>query len=141
MVAKYTEKTPGVSPEHLALLERKRASWHKCYGPVREARDNAKKRKFLATYPDWYELRDEMPEQWVIVIESYYGIDTERLTTTEIGYELHIDGKPRSRQAIHLILKKAIAWLDNPEGHDKINKNPKRNRSELLTIPSNPTDS
>ena len=139
--ARYTEDTPNITPKDLDRLARKRASWKKNYEPVKQARDKAVRDEFLEKYPNWYEIRDEMPEQWVMVIESYYGIDTERLTYDEIGYELHIGGKPRTRQAIHLIRQKAIAWLENPDERDRLNKNPRRNRAELLTIPSNPSAS
>jgi len=115
MVAKYTENTPGVTPEHLALLERKRASWHKCYGPKKRAKDYLVRTEFLATYPNWYELRDDLPELWRVIVECYFGIDTERLNLSQIGNELPLEDnktKPRSRQAIHQLLKKALERLE-----------------------------
>ena len=112
MVAKYTTNTPGITPEHLALLEKKRASWHKCHDSKKETKDLNVRTEFLAKYPNWYVLKEQIPEQWRAIVESYYGIDTQRLSTTEIGEEMPIDGKPRTRQAIHQLLKKAIAKLD-----------------------------
>jgi DNA-directed RNA polymerase sigma subunit (sigma70/sigma32) len=111
-IPRYTEDTPGVTPEHLDLLERKRKSWLKNYEPVKQAKDILVRDTFLEKYPKWHEMKTQIPEQWRAILESYYGIDTERLTTTEIGEEMPLNDKPRTRQAIHQILKKAIARLE-----------------------------
>jgi hypothetical protein len=130
-IARYTLETPGVTPQKLEQLARKRESFKKNYAPIKAAKDEQLAQEFLAKYPDWDTLKYQMPEQWAAVIESFYGLGVERLTITEIGYEMPLDGKPRTRQAISLIKRKAEKWLDNPELRDRINKNPLRNRQEL----------
>ena len=112
-ITKYTEETPGVTPEHLAYLERKRERWKRNYESFKKDEDQAKAEEFLAKYPEWESLKTKLPEQWREVIERYHGLGGRlRQTTTQIGEDMPIKGKPRTRQAIHLILGKGLGYLN-----------------------------
>jgi DNA-directed RNA polymerase specialized sigma subunit len=96
------------------MLARKREQWSKDYELTKEARKNVKVQKFYDLFPYWDNVKDDnekLPELCRIIIELYYGLGCERLTTTQIGEELPINGKPRTRQAIHLQLQKGLEIL------------------------------
>ena len=110
---KTPEKNPEITASHFEMLARKREKWAKDYSLVKYAKEKTREQVFYQQYFYWDEVKASMPELCRLIIELYYGLGTPRLTTTQIGEELPINGKPRTRQAIHLMLQKGLDILDS----------------------------
>ena len=111
---KTKETDPGITDNHLAMLKRKRDKWHQDYELEKEVREDLRVKMFFEKFPYYYDVSDRLPERYRYVIESYYGVNGPRMTTTQIGQvipNMSDPGKPLTRQAVHLILKQSLAAL------------------------------
>jgi DNA-directed RNA polymerase sigma subunit (sigma70/sigma32) len=117
---KTKENSPGITDAHLAMLAKQREQWNRDYALVKSVREDTRVKKFYEKFPYWDKVKSQLPDRYRAVIEAYYGLGTTRLTTTQIGEEMPVNGKPITRQAVHLILKQALAALSglNPDRLD-----------------------
>jgi predicted DNA-binding protein YlxM (UPF0122 family) len=88
------------------LRKQKLASYYRSQARKKTYLKNERKFEFLEDFPTWEIDKFRIPEKYRIIIESYYGLDTNKMSLREIGVELGI-----SKQAVHELRDKTLSRL------------------------------
>lgn len=88
------------------VRKQKLASYYRCQARKKSILMAELELQFLEDFPTWELDKFRIPEKYRVVLESYYGLGTAKLSLREIGVELGI-----SKQAVQEFRDKGIGRL------------------------------